>query len=252
MPPQDPDAATVALFRDHTIPNQAKTMKEGRPMFDDIEVCEIRFAGSRNVSVFPATAISFWRQDPVTGESIPVTYAERFRHQYQQFKMQASQTKAGTPIAYLPTITEARRAELRALNIYTVEALADVDGQPLKNLGPGGREMKNKAIAYLDNAKTHVAPNTAMEEELALLKAQLVPLQEDSAKLKQLMNAEDERPGMSQGPSDPDDIFDNMTLDQMRDYITTNTGMAPHGSLGRKTLLRMCQDARTTQKERAA
>ena len=57
-----------------------------------------------------------------------VTYAERFARQYQQFKAQAAQTKSGTPLEYAPFLTEARRAELRALNIYTVEALAAIDG----------------------------------------------------------------------------------------------------------------------------
>ena len=32
----------------------------------------------------------------------------------------------------------------RALNLYTVEQLAAIDGQELKNLGPGGRELKNQ------------------------------------------------------------------------------------------------------------
>src|SRR5678815_5718035 len=98
--PQEPDSAVVALFRNHTIPNPSKTAAMGRPMFDDMEVCEIRFAGSRSVSVFPATAITFWKDDPQTGEQIPVTYAERFQRQYMQFKQQASQTMAGTPLAY--------------------------------------------------------------------------------------------------------------------------------------------------------
>ena len=251
MPPRDPDAAAVALFRDHTIPNVAQTMKMGRPIFDDVEVCEIRFAGSRAISVFPAVAVSHWDTDPTTGESIPITYAERFARQYQQYKARAAQTKAGTPIAYLPTITEARRAELRALNIYTVEALADIDGQPLKNLGPGGRDMKNKAIAYMEDARTRVAPNTAMEEELALLKARNAVLEQDA----DIRNADVEnikdKPG-KQKATDPDDIFDTMTLDDLRAYITSNTGHPPHGSLGRKTLLRMAQDARTAQKEVAA
>ena len=33
--------------------------------------------------------------------------------------------------------------------------------------------------------------------------------------------------------------FDDMTLEQLREYIKTNTGHAPHGSLNRKTLMRM-------------
>jgi len=34
-----------------------------------------------------------------------------------------------------------------------------------------------------------------------------------------------------------------MTLDMLRDFIKTNTGHAPHGSLNRKTLVRMATEA---------
>jgi hypothetical protein len=40
-----------------------------------------------------------------------------------------------------------------------------------------------------------------------------------------------------------------MSLEQLRDYITTATGHAPIGSMNRKTLVRMAAEA---QKQRAA
>jgi hypothetical protein len=95
--------------------------------------------------VLPATSVSHWAIDPATGGQIKVTYAERFRRQYQQFKALTAQTKSGTPLTHAPFLTEGRRAEMRALNIYTVEQLAAIDGQELKNIGTGGRELKNAA-----------------------------------------------------------------------------------------------------------
>jgi hypothetical protein len=233
LPNQDPDAALVAMFRQHAKLNEAKTAKEGRPIFDDEEVCEIRFPGSRNVSVFPATAMSHWTTDPETGAQVKVTYAERFRRQYQQFKSHTAQTKSGTPLDHAPFLTEARRAELRAQNIYTVEALAAVDGQELKNLGYGGRELKNGAIEYIAESKTG-APNLQMQAELEALRAKTAVLEEDlqAAKLaaKKQATAEGE--------------FDDMTLDQLREYIKTNTGHAVIGTPNRKALVRMAMDCR--------
>jgi len=240
MATRDPDERTVALFKTITLQSPGKTLKEGRPMFDDVDVCELRYAGSRNVSVHPATAISHWIDDPFDGSQIAITYAERFPRQFQQFKMQATQTKAGTPIAYLQSITEARRAEFRALNIYTVEALADIDGTELKNLGPGGRDAKNAAIAYIEEAKTG-APNHAMMAELEALKARNEILEEDAKSLKDKVLEITAKGGL-----------DDMSLDQLRAYITSTTGHAPHGSLGRKTLLRMAQDAQTAQQNQQA
>jgi hypothetical protein len=229
MPTRDPDAAAVALFKNLAKKNEVKSLKEGRPIFDDIEVVEIRFPGSRNVAVFPATAFSHWAEDFTTGEQTAVTYAERFSRQYQQFKSQAAQTKSGTPLAHVPFLTEARRAELRALNIYTLEALAVVDGQELKNLGHGGRELKNKAQEYIAESKSN-APNLQMAADLEALKARNAIIEED---LKRALASGQKA----------DNQFDDMSLDQLRDFIATNTGHAPHGSLNRKTLVRMATEA---------
>jgi len=229
MAPRNPEDALVPMFKNHAIKNDAKSAEAGRPIYDDLEICEVRIAGSRTVSVFPATAISFWRDDPDTGEQVPVTYAERFSRQYRQFKEMTAQTKAGTPLEHAPFLTAARRAEFRALNIYTVEALALIDGQELKNLGHAGRDLKNKAQEYLDEAKLN-APNTAMAADLEALKARNSILEEDMLKLK--ANAEKEATQ-----------FDGMSLEELREFITTNTGHAPHGSLNRKTLERMANEA---------
>lgn len=232
MAMKDPDEAVVALFKHHAIKNEKASAEQGRPIYDDMEIVEIRFPGSRSVSVFPATAFSHWSNDVTTGEQTRVTYAERFARQYRQFKEHAAQTKSGTPLTHAAFLTEARRAELRALNIYTVEALAHVDGQELKNLGTNGRDLKNKAQEYLAEAKTN-APNTALIAELEALRARNAILEEDSKSTDQMRSDQNKAEGE----------FDNMSLDMLRDFIKTNTGHAPHGSLNRKTLVRMATEA---------
>jgi len=230
---KDPDANLVATFRNHAMKNEGKSAAEGRPIFDDVEVVDIRVPGSRNYQTFPAHAFSAhgWVTDPMTGEQSQITYAERFSRQYQQFKQQLQQTKSGTPLAHAPFLTEARRSELRALNIYTVEQLVAVDGQELKNLGPGGRDLKNMATEFITESKTN-APNMQAVAELEALRARNAVLEEDNEALK--------RTG-GEGP------FKEMTEKQIRDYIATHTGHAPTGDLNRKTLVRMAMDARPSK-----
>lgn len=235
---RDPDEHAVVLFRQHAIMNEAKTRAEGRLQYEDIDVVEIRFPGSRSVSVFPATAFSHWTVDPMTGQQVQVSYAERFAHQYRQFRAREMQTKTGTPLQYAPFLTEARRAELRALNVYTVEQLAAIEGLELKNLGQGGRELKNLAMDYIAEAKKG-APNFAMEAELEAMRARNQVLEDDLKAVKEKLEREGEKSG--------DDNFDNMTLDQLRDFITSRTGHAPHGSLNRKTLVRMASETAAAQ-----
>jgi hypothetical protein len=232
---KDPDENVVAIFKDHAVKDEAASAAAGRPIFKDIEIVELRFPGTKNWSPHPATEMSHWGIDPVTGEQVIITYAERFARQYQQFKAHATQTKTGTPLQYAAFLTEARRAELRAQNIYTVEALASVDGQELKNLGHGGREMKNAAMEYLETTKLG-SVSTQVQAELEALRAKNAAMEQDLAALKAA-----HQPDKASLP--PTDEFDSLSLPELRDYITSNTGQPIMGTPNRKTLLRMAREA---------
>lgn len=228
--PRDPDELLVVTFKHQAMENAAESLKEGRPIFEDIEVCEVRAPGMKDIKVFPANFFSHWITDPFTGGQRQITYAERFKHQYRQFTEHAAQTKTGTPLDYAKFLTDARRAELRAMNVYTVEALAAVDGAELKNLGMGARDLKNQAAAYLEETKSG-AVNKQMEVELEALRARNVILEEDVATLRQLkVKAEAE--------------FAEMNDDQLKEFILAHTGHRPLGNPNRKTLIRMAMEAR--------
>ena len=220
------EKGVVAIFRNHTIKNEGKSVEAGRPIYDDMEVVELRFAGSKTVSVFPATAFSHWDTDDETGEQRTVTYAERFPRQYQQWRAKEHQTKAGTPLDYLPFLSDGRRAELRALNIYTAEALASVEGQELKNLGPGGRDWKNQAMAFLEG-DSEKARLTRMEAEIETLKARNQVLEDDA-------DARRKDPKIAE--------YEAMSDAQLRDHVKSLTGVDPKGNIPRKTLIRMAED----------
>jgi len=231
MQQRDPDDVLVVLFKHFAQENPAKSLEAGRPIFDDIEVCEIRSPGNKDVKVFPATSFTRWIDDPHTGRQTKQTYAERFSYQYRQFKAQATQTKSGTPLDHVPFLSEGKRAELRAQNVYTVEQLAAIEGTELKNLGPFGREMKNKAEEYIAEGKSS-APNMKMRAELEALRARNAVLEEDMQAKRNADDAEGE--------------FANMDLDQIREYITTNSGQEPIGAknMNRKTLVRLAANLR--------
>lgn len=233
MADRDPDANLIVLFKMNAKENPAKSAAAGRPIFDDEESCEIRIPGNRTyVGVYPAASFSNWVVDPFTGAQRPISYAERFAKQYQQFKAGAVQTKSGTPLTVVPFLTEARRAELRALGVLTVEQLALIDGQELKNLGPGGREMKNKAQEYMADASRN-APSTVMIAELEALRAKNASLAEDLERAKKVIDA--------------DSQFDDMSDEQLRAMIASNTGKEVMGTPGRKTLLRMAAETKPSK-----
>lgn len=259
---QTKEAGVTPLFKNIAIKNEAKSKLAGRPIFDDMEVVEVRFAGTKDYSVFPSMEYSHWIDDEETGERRRITYAERWPRQYRQFKEKQQQTKSGTPLDYLPFLTEAKRSELRALSIYTAEALAELDGLPLKNLGTGGRDLKNLATDYLASSD-HNAVISRMQQEIEALKAKLSVQEEERQYLASPPKQEEAEPL----PPDDDEAesedgegtderktvaasanvseeFVGMNSLQLRAYITENTGKKPMGNPSFKTLLRMAEDAR--------
>lgn len=167
----------VARFYTEAVPDENESRKAGRPIFKDEERCEIRFAANkRTTGVFPAHEVFKWGTNPESGEREQVTYAMAYADQYRKFKAGQSQDQSGTPLSELPFLSASKRLELKALNIHTAEALAALDGTPLKQLGMGGREMKNQAQAYLDKASGS-ADLTAMAAESAAQKQQIADLQ---------------------------------------------------------------------------
>ena len=230
---RDPDNGAVVIFGNHAILNPLKSAQAGRPIHDDIEVAYVRFPGQRDSRCVPAVSRAEWVTDPETGGDVAVTYAERYARQYRQWKENQTQTKSGTPLAYAPFLTEARRAELRALNILTVEMLAELDGQPLKNLGLGGRDLKNKAEEYIAQSAQR-APDIQLAGEVEALRIKNEMLETDLKALREKASVSEKA----------DTLFDEMTTDQIKDFIATATGHAPQGQINRKTLVRMASEVR--------
>ena len=224
MPTPD-EARVVPKFFNHIIENKAASKEAGRPIFDDMEAVEVRFAGNRQtVSVFPAHAICGQHQDPETGDFRPMTYAERWPDQYKRFKAKSQQIAAGTPVDELPFLTQAKRSELKALSIYTAESLAALDGNELKNLGQGGRELKNQAQAYLDNASGS-ANVTRMAAELEDVKQQLAELRAEKATAPEAVSP-----------------FAAWEPDQIKDWIEQQINERPRGNPSHATLVKRADE----------
>ncbi|WP_395449948.1 hypothetical protein ACHMW7_09120 [Aminobacter sp. UC22_36] len=239
---------TTVVFRIHTMPDATASLRAGRPIFSDMEVCDIAFAGNTKTrATFPAhEAEPNATRTSVKDGGTVVTYAMLYNDQYRAFKAGVAQPTSGTPLSEAPFLPEAKRRELKALNIHTVEALAGLDGNPLRQLGMGGRELKNQAQAYLDAAAgsadvtSLAAENTALRQQMDDMRAQVADLVAFNKGAASAAPVEAPAPDAKVDPV-PND-FNAWDGDRLKDFIAAHTGARPRGNPSHATLVAAAQE----------
>lgn len=233
---QDTSHLHITFYID-TVEDPKATAEAGVPKFKDVEMVKIMFAGDRNsVLVAPANDTSFC---PERREQVP--YKEQFPRHYAAFKEQRELHADGTPIDQLPGITGSRIAEFKAQKVFTVEALAALDGTALGKLGMGAREWKVKAQAWLDKAREGAidsklaAQNEALQAQLAAMAETIKQLQKGQAS-----KADDEDDGKVEVVQDGP--FAGNTAEDLKRYIQIQTGKGVKGRPGIATLKVMAEE----------
>jgi hypothetical protein len=233
-------------FRNVAVENKSKSLNEGRPIYDQQEQVFIRFAGDTKKELV-APAHEKCMRDPATG--LWVSYAQVYHRHYDAFRTGQEAVGEGTPIEELPFIDAARRAELKALHIHTAEALAGLEGINLSRLGMFGRELKEKAKAYIDKARDSAletrlaAENAALNLRIAALEAQL------SAGLAPTEPSTS--PNSEPRSEDKDSIFENWDTSALKAFIKEHSGEALKGNPSRETLIRRAQELFSREQEAA-
>lgn len=160
----DADSAVFPKFYMRAVQDKAASRESGTPKFRDVEYVEIRIAGDKHT---------------VVNKKVTDEHKHRWPGIYKQFKDDAEQRMEGTPLSEWSQLTASRIAELKALNIYTVEALSEVSDTNLQNLGMGARDLVQKAKKWLTVAKDGaelnkvIADNARLSDEVEYLKKQI-------------------------------------------------------------------------------
>jgi len=175
----------VVFYMD-SVQNKRLSEEEGRPIYEDMEMVKIQAAGDPKSTFTGLAHGASSVRDPHTNRR--VTYAELHEGPYAAFKKGIDFKGTGTPLSELPFIGVSKAKELAALEIHTAEALAGLDGANLNRLGMGGRDLKNKAQAWLDGASgandfSKIAgENDALKKQMEALQAQMAALSGTPAK----------------------------------------------------------------------
>lgn len=157
------------VFHRVPIKDEAASLEAGRPIFRDTEVVELLIAGDQ-----------FNRPSgPVTEET-----KRRFSEQYRRWKERGiAKSVNGTPLREWPLLSTVNVAEFEALEIYSVEALANL---PDTSLGRALelRTWREKAKAFIEVAKNSASATKYAEEN--------VRLRDDIGQLKETARKQEE------------------------------------------------------------
>lgn len=156
------DGAALRIWRD-TAPNKFLTESLGRPLFDEVIFCDVIAPGSRDSTpTFELERVfcpEMNHPEPKRGPK----YTE-YKTFIDDFKKneEIDSSLAGTPLNQWPEMNRSLIAQLKAAGVFTVDALAGLPDTKLNIVGPDGRTWREKAKAYIENAK-----NGAYATELA-------------------------------------------------------------------------------------
>ena len=181
----DPNSGVYALFYSRAVQNNAMTREQGRPVFVDVDYVEIIIPADKHAKV----------DRPARDED-----KQRWPREWAKYEAGQQAAVTGTPLTALSWLMPSQVKSLEAVGILTVEHLAGVSDGNLKNLGMGGRDMRERARNFLKVAEdqSHVTrlsdENQALKDQVELLKEDLAHLQKQFADMQAEQSAEKPAP----------------------------------------------------------
>lgn len=214
------------FFMYESVFNEPQSRLQGKPVHDLKAMVEIRFPA--NPQYRPKFGVD--EMCSVDDNGRVITWAERYKDQYQAFLAGSEQEAEGTPLEELLPfgISQAHLSLCRALNIYSIEALYHLEGAALKRLGVHGNDLKPMAKRYLEARRD----GSSAQREINELQRQIAELRAASA-------APAADPFADQADDDAD-----FTDAEIKEQIKAITGATPRGNPSRDTLLSILAQAR--------
>jgi hypothetical protein len=167
------DHKLFVSFYTKPVMNPLKSTEAGRQVFDEKDYIRIMTPGSQLCVI----------DEPIKSGN----YLSRFGDRYSKWKAGQQELISGTPLDAFPWLIGkiGRLAELKALNIHTVEQLSTLPDSAMHNM-MGGHELRKRAAEWLDQTTGTDAKVAKMSKENDDLKAQMAAMQDQ---MKQLMAA---------------------------------------------------------------
>lgn len=183
---QAQDRPPYLSFKIESVEDRAASIAAGHYMAKDEIYVTVHRPGSRDTHVEIAEAWIRKQEERADAGLTPVEWAQHFRRQFEAFKNKQELPPDGSPLKHWPVLSPSQVENLLSLGFKTIE---DVAGAPDSSLDKlmGGITLKQKARAWLDEAKTKGASAetiAALEVKLNDLKLLTERLLAENAELK--------------------------------------------------------------------
>ena len=155
------------LFRYEAVQNKAKSVEEGSPIFRQIPFVTIMSPGDNK---------------NVIDTKVTEEHKARFPRQWEAFERGNEQPLDGTPVNEWPALNMAQVAELKALNIFTIEQVANLDDRATQEL-TGLVKLKQQAQAHLSVSKDDGVIYEALDK-MEKLEEEMVAVREENKTLR--------------------------------------------------------------------
>ena len=167
------DEQLLVVFYIHPKQNEEKSKQAGRAIFEDREYIRIIQPGNKeNIIERPASEMDI----------------QRFPRHYQAFKQRTGNEELieGTRLEEWPALTRSQVAELKYMNVMTVEQLANLSDANAQGF-MGINLLKQKAKAFLEVSETNKAAEelTELRNQNALLMEKMEAMQSEFAAMQE-------------------------------------------------------------------
>jgi len=166
---------------------------EGRYISKDVEYAKITPPYSKDCVVQKVVTWLAQMEENVRNDRLPRKWADEYLAQLAAWRKGQELPPEGTAIRGWSMISPAQQENCIRVNILTVEDLAGVNDTGARMLGMGSLDLKNKAIAWLAQAKDKgplTIEVTALKRDREIDRATIETLKEQ---VKQLMAAKPEK-----------------------------------------------------------
>lgn len=186
--PQRPPYVT---FEQRAVEDRNASIAAGGMVMRDVDFVIVRQVGSKNTLEKDAAEWLADLSNLVSNGTYPAEWAAHFREKFNAYKAGQSEPELGLSVKQWPSLSKAQVENLLSAGVRTVEDVAAMNESAMQKVGLGARELKKKAVAYIETRDANKATeminalrveNETKDERIASLEARLQALEASTTK----------------------------------------------------------------------